>query len=195
MGFLRVNAAWPAQIPGIRRILRRPSSHRPIIPPHWAILGSNRQSHEPDSRRQFPETGARRCVSVTSLPNLEEPHAVGASVVRSCSFGFRLPLGAADGLQPRGGRRPWIAVSAVSGLEADGGFSPDLRRQTERCVERIREALDAFDAQLDDIIRVRIYTTCIDRWEEIAAVMDRRSTTFGPRMSSSKSRRSWMRRS
>ncbi len=66
---------------------------------------------------------------------------------------------------------PWIAVSGCVGVEADGTYHPSLNRQTARCVERIRDALVPFEADLRDIIRVRIYTTCIDRWEEIAEVM------------------------
>lgn len=64
-----------------------------------------------------------------------------------------------------------IHVSGCVGIEADGRYDPSLRRQTERCIERIAEALAAFGASIDSVVRVRIYTTCIVEWEEIAAIM------------------------
>ena len=55
--------------------------------------------------------------------------------------------------------------------DADGTYPEGLAAQTRRCVERIAEALAAFDATLEQVIKVRIYTTDITRWEEIASVM------------------------
>lgn len=66
---------------------------------------------------------------------------------------------------------PLIVVSGCVGIEEDGTYPEDLESQTRRCVERIADALSAFDATLEQIIKVRIYTTDISRWEEIAAVM------------------------
>jgi enamine deaminase RidA (YjgF/YER057c/UK114 family) len=66
---------------------------------------------------------------------------------------------------------PMIVVSGCVGLLEGGGYPEGLEAQTRRCVERITEALACFDATLDRIIKVRIYTTDISRWEEIAAVM------------------------
>lgn len=64
-----------------------------------------------------------------------------------------------------------IHVAGCVGLEADGSYSADLRRQTERCMERISEALAAFGADAEAIVRVRIYTTRVAEWREIAAVL------------------------
>lgn len=66
---------------------------------------------------------------------------------------------------------PFIVVSGCVGIREDGSYPEDLESQTRRCVERIADALSAFDATLEQIIKVRIYTTEISRWEEIAAVM------------------------
>ena len=71
---------------------------------------------------------------------------------------------------------PLICVAGCVGIDDDGNLGDGLTEQTRLCVARIRTALEALDASLANVIRVRIYTTCIDRWEEIAAVM---GPTFG----------------
>ena len=71
---------------------------------------------------------------------------------------------------------PLVVVSGCVGLLENGGYPDGLEAQTRRCVERIAEALSAFDTTLDQVIKVRIYTTDISRWPEIAAVM---GPTFG----------------
>jgi len=71
---------------------------------------------------------------------------------------------------------PLIVVSGCVGVLPDGTYPEGLAAQTRRCVERIAEALAAFDATLEQVIKVRIYTTDITRWEEIASVM---GPTFG----------------
>ena len=69
-----------------------------------------------------------------------------------------------------------IVVAGCVGILPDGSYPDGLAAQTRRCVERIAEALAAFDATLDQVIKVRIYTTDLARWEEIASVM---GPTFG----------------
>src|SRR5262245_9604154 len=66
---------------------------------------------------------------------------------------------------------PFIHVSGCVGILADGRYPPTLAQQTRRCVERIGDALKALDASLDDVVPLRIYTTQIERWEQIAEVM------------------------
>ena len=68
---------------------------------------------------------------------------------------------------------PLIVVSGCVGILPDGTYPDGLEAQ---CVERIAEALAAFGATLADVIKVRIYTTDITLWKEIAAVM---GPTFG----------------
>ena len=66
---------------------------------------------------------------------------------------------------------PLVTVAGCVGLESDGTYSSSLVDQTRRCLERIEDALAAFDLDLTHVIKVRIYTTDISRWEEIATVM------------------------
>ena len=66
---------------------------------------------------------------------------------------------------------PMIWVSGCVGTNPDGTYPPDLADQTRRCVERISDALDALDATLAQVVKVRIYVTDISRWEEIASIM------------------------
>ena len=66
---------------------------------------------------------------------------------------------------------PMIWISGCVGTNPDGTYPPGLADQTRRCVERIAEALAAFDATLAQVVKVRIYVTDISRWEEIASVM------------------------
>ena len=66
---------------------------------------------------------------------------------------------------------PLITVAGCVGITEEGTYPDTLTGQTRCALSRIRGALNALDADLDQIIRVRIYTTCIDRWEEIATIM------------------------
>ena len=66
---------------------------------------------------------------------------------------------------------PLITVAGCVGITEEGTYPDTHPGQTRCALDRIQSALQAFDADLDQIIRVRIYTTCIDRWEEIATVM------------------------
>ncbi len=66
---------------------------------------------------------------------------------------------------------PLIWVAGCVGINDDGTWPEGLAGQTRRCVERIAAALDPFGASLVHVVKIRIYTTEIDRWEEIADVM------------------------
>ena len=66
---------------------------------------------------------------------------------------------------------PFVVVSGCVGILPDGTYPEGLADQTRRCVARIAEALAAFDATLAQVIKVRIYTTELGRWKEIASVM------------------------
>ncbi len=66
---------------------------------------------------------------------------------------------------------PMIWVSGCVGIHDDGTYPKGLTAQTQRCIQRISEALESFGAGLKDVVKVRIYTTDIDRWEEIAEIM------------------------
>ncbi len=64
-----------------------------------------------------------------------------------------------------------IWVAGCVGINPDGTYPPGLTDQTRRCIERIADALRAFNADLSHVVKVRIYTTAIHRWEEIAEIM------------------------
>jgi enamine deaminase RidA (YjgF/YER057c/UK114 family) len=66
---------------------------------------------------------------------------------------------------------PTIHVSGCVGILPDGTYAEGLAAQSRRCLERIDEALAALGAAREQVVRVRIYTTCIARWEEIASVL------------------------
>lgn len=66
---------------------------------------------------------------------------------------------------------PLITVAGCVGIDEDGSYPDTVEAQTRCALARIETALETLAATLDQVIRVRIYTTCIDRWEEIAEVM------------------------
>ena len=66
---------------------------------------------------------------------------------------------------------PLLHVAGCVGVLPDGDYPEGLVSQTLRALERVEEALGAFDARLEHVVKVRIYTTRIDDWEEIASVV------------------------
>ncbi len=75
---------------------------------------------------------------------------------------------------------PWVLVAGCLGVEADGTYASSLTRQTERSLERVDDALRAFDATLEQVVRIRIYTTTISRWAEIAPAIEPRFAATRP---------------
>lgn len=63
-----------------------------------------------------------------------------------------------------------IAVTGTVGVGADGKYSPSLADQTARSLEIILAALTALGGKPEHVFRTRIYTTQIEKWEEIAGV-------------------------
>lgn len=63
-----------------------------------------------------------------------------------------------------------IAVSGSAPVDENGELvgAGDMYRQTHRCIEIIAKALQDAGAELQDVIRTRIFVTDIDRWEEVA---------------------------
>lgn len=63
-----------------------------------------------------------------------------------------------------------IAVSGTAPVGEDGSpfGGDDMYRQTVRCLEIIEAALQEVGADVEDVVRTRIYTTDIGRWAEIA---------------------------
>lgn len=63
-----------------------------------------------------------------------------------------------------------IAITGTVGINADGTYSPDLGEQTRRSLDIIIAALHALGSDVRHVIRTRIYTTQIEKWEAIAKV-------------------------
>ena len=64
----------------------------------------------------------------------------------------------------------FVAVSGTTAISASGEVvgGQDFYLQARQCLETIRVALEKAGASLDDVVRTRIYTTDIDKWEAIA---------------------------
>lgn len=63
-----------------------------------------------------------------------------------------------------------VAVSGSAPVDENGELvgAGDMYQQTRRCIEIIAKALQDAGADLQDVIRTRIFVTDIDRWEEVA---------------------------
>ena len=64
---------------------------------------------------------------------------------------------------------PFIAVTGTASVGPDGKLvgEGDPYVQTTRCIEIIRETLEAAGASLEDVVRTRMFVTNIEQWEEI----------------------------
>ncbi|MDA1064807.1 MAG: RidA family protein [Proteobacteria bacterium] len=64
----------------------------------------------------------------------------------------------------------FIAVSGTTAVGADGKLlgAGDAYRQAERCIEIVRAALQQAGADLQHVVRTRMFVTDINRWQEIA---------------------------
>ena len=63
---------------------------------------------------------------------------------------------------------PLITVAGCVGIDREGCY-PDTPAEQARCaLSRMEDALRELGAGLGHLVRIRIYTTCIDRWEEFA---------------------------
>ena len=63
-----------------------------------------------------------------------------------------------------------IAVTGTVGIMPDGSYPDSMAAQTRRSLEIVRASLEALGGTIEQVIRTRIYTTDISRWEEIASV-------------------------
>lgn len=64
----------------------------------------------------------------------------------------------------------FIAVSGSAALGPDGELvgAGDPYLQAQRCIEVLREALEAAGAGLEHVVRTRMFVTNIEQWPEIA---------------------------
>jgi enamine deaminase RidA (YjgF/YER057c/UK114 family) len=63
-----------------------------------------------------------------------------------------------------------IEVSGTCAVDPEGNvFAPgDMYQQTRRIIEIIEQSLRELGGRLEDVVRTRIYTTDISRWQEVA---------------------------
>jgi enamine deaminase RidA (YjgF/YER057c/UK114 family) len=63
-----------------------------------------------------------------------------------------------------------IAVSGTAPIAPGGGtaYPGDLYRQTQACIEIIKDAIERAGGSLSDVVRTRIILTDIDRWQDAA---------------------------
>lgn len=64
-----------------------------------------------------------------------------------------------------------IAVAGTAPIAPDGSTAHpgDMYGQTLRCIEIIRDAIEAGGARLEDVIRTRVYLTDAERWQDAAS--------------------------
>lgn len=64
-----------------------------------------------------------------------------------------------------------ISVSGTAPIAADGSTAHpgDMYRQALRCLEIVRDAIEAAGGRLEDVIRTRVYLTDADRWQDAAS--------------------------
>jgi enamine deaminase RidA (YjgF/YER057c/UK114 family) len=62
-----------------------------------------------------------------------------------------------------------IAVTGTVGVESDGTFAATMEGQARRALVIILAAIEALGGKATDVIRTRIYTTDISKWQEIGA--------------------------
>ena len=64
----------------------------------------------------------------------------------------------------------WIAVSGTAPLDAEGNtvHPGDVYGQTRRCLEIMRESIEAAGGSPGDVVRTRVMLTDIRRWKEAA---------------------------
>ena len=63
-----------------------------------------------------------------------------------------------------------ICVSGTAPIAEDGSaaFPGDAYRQTRRCLEIIKQAIEEAGGSLKDVIRTRVYLTDAETWSEVA---------------------------
>ncbi len=67
---------------------------------------------------------------------------------------------------------PWLSVAGTTAAEEGGAAicGDDLAEQPREALRRIRVALEQMGAELEDVVRTRMFVTDISRWEEVGRV-------------------------
>ncbi len=79
-------------------------------------------------------------------------------------------------------RGPFISVSGTTAVGDDGKvISPDdAYQQAQHCIRIIREALEACDASLADVVRTRIYLADINDFQAVSRAHAEAFSDFPP---------------
>lgn len=64
---------------------------------------------------------------------------------------------------------PHVHVAGTTALDDEGRLvgEGDAYAQAAQCLRRIRAALEAAGARVEDVVRTRIYVTDVARWEDV----------------------------
>ncbi len=67
---------------------------------------------------------------------------------------------------------PWVSVSGTTAAAQEGGAvgGDDVGAQAREALRRIAAALEQAGADLQNVVRTRIFVTDIRRWEEVGRV-------------------------
>ena len=68
----------------------------------------------------------------------------------------------------RMGKRICVAGTAPIAADGSAAFPGDAYRQTRRCLEIIKRAIEEAGGSLTDVIRTRVYLTKAETWPEVA---------------------------
>ena len=63
-----------------------------------------------------------------------------------------------------------VMVTGMAGIDEQGKVAGDIAAQTRRSLERVRLALEAAGASLEDVVRTRNLLVNIDDWETVLRI-------------------------
>lgn len=67
----------------------------------------------------------------------------------------------------RVGKQVWVSGTTATAPDGTIVGADDAYAQTVQVLRNLRSALERVGGRLEDVVRTRIFTTAIDRWQEI----------------------------